>query len=92
MSTSETADDQLLRLNQETRCAKLATELKDKMMPGEGFILFLADHGEGGTLSYASSLVRDDVRRALAEFLYKSGGLPEAVAEYIEEQINKKEA
>lgn len=80
----------LLRLKQEGRCGALVRELKTKLGPGEGVALFLVDYGEGhdgGSLSYAATIDRDDMRRAVAEWLHKTGGLDMAIAEYIEEQI-----
>ena len=48
---------------------KMANAIKPHLPPGNGFILFTFDFGQGGEIGYASDGERSDVIKTLEEFL-----------------------
>ncbi len=91
----ESVEEKQLRLSQEQMCRKLADGLKALMPPGHGFMLFIANYGEGesfDSMSYVASVERADARRLAAEWLHKTGGLDQAIADYVYEQVAKARA
>ncbi len=92
--SDERLGEKQLRLQQEAKLRKIADELKAKLMPGEGFAMFLMDTGAGGeaysSFSYVATVEREGMRRLLIEWLHKTGGLPDAIAGYITEQIENR--
>lgn len=89
MGTIEPADLQQLRVAQETACRRIAEEIKPKLPPGSGFVLFIVDYtpANEGNISYVATVHRDDMRRTLIDFLIRTGGMDEAIVAYIQEQI-----
>jgi hypothetical protein len=54
------------------RLGEIAKLIKSEMPPGYGFILMIAERGPSGKLFYASDFKREDVVRALNEFLERA--------------------
>ena len=44
-------------------------EIKSWLPDGFGFVLLVAEHGEGGTMLYTSSIARADAIQAMREFV-----------------------
>lgn len=59
----------------EASARNLAARIGEQLSPGVGFTLFLYSFGPGGWMTYISSSNREDMRRALGEFLAKEGGV-----------------
>jgi len=57
----------------EEEARKLARVIGGTLPEGIGFALLLFDFGEGGNLTYLSNAQRDDMLRALQEFMQKVG-------------------
>jgi hypothetical protein len=74
-SRSENLTDKQVRLLHETHTAKVARQLKELLPPGQGFVLITFDFGPGGNLAYVSNGDRNDVIRALREWLHRQGAL-----------------
>jgi hypothetical protein len=55
-----------------SRLGEIAKLLKAEMPPNYGFILFIAERGPKGKLFYASDFQREDVVRALNEFIERA--------------------
>jgi hypothetical protein len=56
----------------QSRLREIAKLLKAEMPPSYGFILMIAERGPSGKLFYASDFKREDVVRALNEFLKRA--------------------
>ena len=61
-----------LRLLLEKRCAKLARRLGKSMGPNQGFALLMFDFGDEGNLAYCSNARREDMLKAMREFIQKA--------------------
>jgi hypothetical protein len=67
MNTQDEQDERRLALEGRTR--RMADEVKAKLKPGEGMTLFMFDLGEGGHIAYASTAIREDMIKAIREWL-----------------------
>ena len=54
--------------------ADIGRKLKAQMPPGWGFTLLICSYGEGGAMFYLSSVEREDMVKAMKEFLAKAEG------------------
>ena len=62
------------RLELEDKCAYIAKHvLKPAMPPNVGFTLLLFDFGAEGNMAYISTANRDDMIKAMHEFIEKQG-------------------
>lgn len=52
---------------------KIAEKVQALLPPGVGFMLFVFDFGEGGNIAYLSNAQRPDARKAIAEWLQRTG-------------------
>lgn len=75
---AETRVQQQVRLVLEQQCRELATLLKERVPAGVGFALFIFDYGEKGNLAYVATAQRDDMRRAILEWLERTEESPPA--------------
>lgn len=66
---TETEEEKAKRLALEERAADVGRVIAKLCPPGVGFTLLLFDFGEGGHLAYMSNGQRDDVVRAMREFI-----------------------
>lgn len=48
-------------------------EIKKHLPDGCGFILLVAEHGEGGRLNYTADVDRQDAIKVIKEFLFHVG-------------------
>ncbi len=69
MASAESTVRKQVRLVLEKQCREYADLLKSKVPAGVGFILFVADYGEGGNLAYVSTCERSTVHKMLWEWL-----------------------
>lgn len=67
----ETNAERLKRVGLEAQCAELGRNLARCMPNGVGFTLLMFDFGTDGNIAYLSNAKRDDMCRALREFLSK---------------------
>lgn len=51
---------------------ELGQDLKEKMPEGMGFTLLMFDYGENGAMFYLSSAQREDMIKAMKEFIIKN--------------------
>lgn len=51
----------------------LGQAIKETVPPGMGFALLLFDYGPGGNMFYTSSANREDMVKAMQEFIQKHG-------------------
>lgn len=56
----------------QVRLREIARLIKSELPPAYGFILMIAERGPSGKLFYASDFRREDVVRALNEFLERA--------------------
>ena len=63
------AIDHDLRLKMEEVGRKISDRIADDLPTGIGFSFFMFQFGEGGWLSYISNVQREDVVKALEEWL-----------------------
>jgi len=61
----------------ETLLQDLGRSLKRRMPLGWGFTLFLSNYGPGGAMFYISSVNREDMLKALVEFIERQVQEPE---------------
>lgn len=47
----------------------IADQIKERLPAGKGFALFMFDFGEGGSMTYLSNANRDDMVKAIQEWL-----------------------
>lgn len=57
----------------EKQARDIGLTIKGALPPGVGFALLVFDFGEGGSLTWISNAERDDMLRALQEFMQKVG-------------------
>lgn len=74
MSIRETPEEVDRRLALERRTVEIARKVKADLPPGTGFTLFLFNFGEGGNLAYVSTGEREDVVKAIREWLARVDG------------------
>lgn len=55
----------------EARLKEIGRRLKDAMPEGYGFNLMIFSYGEGGAMFYLSSAQREDMIKAMKEFIAK---------------------
>lgn len=60
----------------ETHLRDIGHSIQEKLPKGWGFSLFLFSFGEGGATFYISDGVREDVLKAMKEFIEKQEAMP----------------
>lgn len=66
---SESLVEKQVRLVQERQCRALADKIKPMLPAGTGFLLFLADLGDDGNMSYVSTVSRESAIKLTQEWL-----------------------
>ncbi len=61
----------------EALCREVGGMIGDMMPPGVGFMMMIFTLGEGGWMTYLSNAERDDMIRALTEFIEKQKAMPD---------------